>query len=37
MEDYGHGKPLTARRILLVKAAIDKTDASIREAAALRR
>ena len=33
MENYGQGKPLTARRILLVKAAIDKTDASIREAA----
>ena len=33
MEDYGHGKPLTARRILAVKAAIDKTDAPIREAA----
>jgi hypothetical protein len=27
MENYGHGRPLTARRILLVKAAIDKTDA----------
>lgn len=32
MENYGQGKPLTARRILLVKAAIDQTDASIREA-----
>ena len=34
MENYGHGRPLTARRILLVKAAIDRTDASIRETAA---
>ena len=25
MEDYGHGKPLTARRIMAVKAAIDET------------
>ena len=33
MENYGQGKPLTARRILLVKAAIDKTDAPIRAAA----
>ena len=33
MENYGHGRPLTARRILLVKAAIDKTDAPIRGAA----
>ena len=32
MENYGQGKPLTARRILLVKAAIDKTDAPAREA-----
>jgi hypothetical protein len=32
MENYGHGRPLTARRILLVKAAIDKTDAPRRAA-----
>ena len=31
MENYGHGRPLTARRILLVKAAIDHTDAPLRE------
>lgn len=33
MEKYGQGRPLTARRILLVKAAIDKTDAPLRGAA----
>ena len=33
MEDYGRGKPLTARRILMVKAAIDQTDAPLRDAA----